>query len=195
MFVVSTLPKYLTRCSQYVRHGYLFYTVGEVPSGKDPDCVDAKLLDRYQISRCRMTRTLRKRVGEGNVVYLRLGDRFILMASEGEHHFFQDERPNDCRERPIIISGYSIGVRGGKPSVELAPDRFRVIAHKAFAIALHNPAKVTAFFAGLSYLKFNGVIRQQKKLLDSVNDKRRSAGLPLIGVGEIWRLRVAMARQ
>lgn len=189
MFVVQTLPKYLIRCSQYIRHGYLFYALGEIPSGKDPAHVDAKLLDRYQVSRCRMTRTLRRRAGEGNVVYLRLRDRFILMGSKGEHHFFQDERPSDCRVRPILISGYSLGVKRGKPCIEIAPDRLAVIAKSAQAISLHNEAKVTAFFAGISPLKFQGVIRQQKQLLDAVNDRRRRAGLAVIGVGEIWKMR------
>jgi hypothetical protein len=190
MFVVNSFPRYLNRCAQYVRHGYCLYAVGVIPSEKDPTLVDAKLVTRYQVSRCRQTRLLRRRVGEGNVVYLRYRHSFILLASGGHHQsFITDEHPCDCRERPILISGYSIGVRRGEPWVEIAPARFAAITREAQAMALHNKPKVTAFFASITPLKFQGVIQQQKRLLDAVNDRRRRGGLPIIRVEEIWQER------
>lgn len=194
MFVTRTFPRYLIRCAQYVHYGYHHYAPGEVPAGKDPTLVDAKLLDRYQVSRCRQTRSQRRRAGEGNVVYIRIGRRFLLMADGGHRRFLEEERPHDCRERPILISGYSVGVRGGSVSVELAPDRFAAIAKSAQAIALHNEAKVTAFFASISPLKFRGVIKQQKQLLDAVNERRRRAGLPVVRVDAIWAMQGATSK-
>ena len=75
----------------YVQHGYWFYVTGQVPERKCPLAVDAKLLDRYDIAISKWARARRKRTGGANVQYIRYGRSFVLIATRGEHRFFEDE--------------------------------------------------------------------------------------------------------
>src|SRR5437868_5921856 len=77
--------------SRYVASGYVFYVVGRVPAGKDPRRVDAKLIARYGVDCSKFTRARRKRAGRANVHYLRYRDVFVLLATHGEHPFFEGE--------------------------------------------------------------------------------------------------------
>src|SRR5688500_9315771 len=86
-----------------LRNGYWFYVLGEVPEGKDPRAVDEKLLNRYEVAVSKWTRFRAKDRGEARLQYLRYLTTFVLIATHGEHHFFEDEQKQirDVRERPI----------------------------------------------------------------------------------------------
>src|SRR5262249_11879430 len=71
----------------YVTHGYWLYVTGRVPEGKDPVLVDQKLIAQYGISLSRPARWRRKRIGQGNIHYLRYKSFFVLIATEGQHLF------------------------------------------------------------------------------------------------------------
>ena len=90
-----------------------------------------------------MTRARRKQKGLANVVYVRFGQTFILMATPGEHAAFDKIVSRDFRECPLHFSGYSIGIKNKKPHVIIEPKRFKGIHTKAHKIALHNSGKVT----------------------------------------------------
>ena len=51
--------------------------------------------------------------------YLRYDRVFVILATHGKQHFFQDEPFHDIREDPITFHGYSIGcgkgVDGSRP--------------------------------------------------------------------------------
>jgi len=72
--------------------GYRYYVVGRIPDGKDPQRVDAKLKAKYDLGLSRWQRARRKRAGSASVRYLRHGRLFVMLATEGKHRWFEDER-------------------------------------------------------------------------------------------------------
>src|SRR5512135_2044446 len=55
-----------------------------------------------------------------NVQYIRFRDHFFLLATLGQHHFFQEESGIlDCRVVPLKFGGYAIGYRGGHAQVRI----------------------------------------------------------------------------
>jgi len=97
----------------YLRHGYWFYVSGWVKPGKDPEQIDRKLIDKYQIAIGERERAARKQRGLANMQYIRYRHWFLLLATEGHHPFKQHEHKQirDCRRVPIRFEGYSISYR------------------------------------------------------------------------------------
>ena len=65
--------------------------------------VDDKLVERYGIGISQWARARRKQAGRANMQYLRHGRFFVLLATHGEHRFFEEEGANvrDVRRRSI----------------------------------------------------------------------------------------------
>jgi hypothetical protein len=180
---VNTLGAFLRRIAiDYVRYGYVWYAVREIPQGKEPQNVADRVCRYYSITASRVARERLKRQGKGNVVVVVYKRTLVLLATEGVHRFFDEDRPSDIRVSPLHLFGYSIGVKEAKPCVMIAPIRWKAIANQAHAIALHNQDKVRDYFERISPFKFPGILRQKKKLLHMVNLKRKRAGLPPIKI-------------
>lgn len=173
----------------YVQHGYWFYVSGWVPGGKQPEAIDRKLLDRYGIELSAWARARRKRQGLANVHYLRFDCFFVLIATTGEHTFFEREATvfRDIRRAPIHFAGYSIGCRKGvdrrwHASVRVDQDMY--LEHKAYLleVACHRPAAavVGELHRVLSFEPYAPVRRQSLNILRAVNRARATAGLELI---------------
>lgn len=75
----------------YVTHGYYFYVLGRIPDHKLPAETDQKIISQYGIDVSKWTRARRKKDGLANVHYLRYGRFFVLLATHGEHPFFEAE--------------------------------------------------------------------------------------------------------
>ena len=104
-FEATTIGGFIQQLAvSYLRHGYWFYVPGCIPARKDPREVDRKLIERYEIDQTKWSRGWRKKQGLANVQYLRLGRFFLLLATYGEHRFF--ERGGPARS----------GTRGGSRS-------------------------------------------------------------------------------
>jgi hypothetical protein len=182
-YEAHTLGEMLRKVAiDYVRFGYYRYVVRQIPKEKDPKPVDEKILKSYSITYHRTTRARLRQQGQAAIAYVRWGHRFVLLATEGHHAEVEKRSFLDCRTQPILLRGYTIGVRNGKPSVEIAPKRFRALKKLLYAIALHNEAKLTDFFERISPFHFPGVVRQKRKLLNMVNKRRKKAGLGAIAV-------------
>ena len=99
----------------YLRHGYWFYVKGHVPQNKCAESVDRKLIDKYRIDVSESTRARRKKAGRANLQYIRHERTFVLLATKGEHPFFQEEANlvRDIRRVPIRYAGYSISYKPG----------------------------------------------------------------------------------
>ena len=99
----------------YLRHGYWFYVSGRIPAGKDPRIVDDKLIAKYGIDVSESTRARRKQAGRANLQYLRHERFFVILATKGNHPFFEHEQASirDIRRRPLRYAGYSISYRRG----------------------------------------------------------------------------------
>jgi len=105
-------------------HGYWFYVTGRVPDEKAPHRIDEKLLRKYGAGLSPAARARRKRQGLANVRYVRHGRFFALLATRGEHPFFEQEAASirDIRRVPLKFAGYWISYRRGQRTREGARD-------------------------------------------------------------------------
>lgn len=171
--------------------GYWFYVTGWIPDGKDATAIDRKLTDKYDCAISKSARWRRKKLGKANVRYVRCGRFFLLIATKGEHGFFEEEANiRDIRKAPIKFNGYSISFRrDGRPTanattiqyrvhVRIEKERFKELTAEFEAIGIRMSADRLA--ARLYELPFHGyapVRRQLCTLLRLINRRRRRAGL------------------
>lgn len=172
----------------YITHGYWFYVAGEIPEGKDPAAVDAKLIDRYGLAITKWARCRRKKQGLANVQYLRHGRFFVLLATKGRHNFFERERASfrDVRRVPIKFAGYSIGCRKGPDGRWHASVRIELGQYLGLKVHLIDVASfvaldaVTVLLNRLRYSRYAPVRRQLLSLVRSINRRRKVAGRDVI---------------
>ena len=195
----STIEGFIQQLAcNYLPHGYWFYVSGFIPEGKDPAVVDEKLISKYAIGVSRTTRARRKQSGTANLHYLRFGRFFLLLATHGQHGFFEDEAPKirDVRRVPIRFAGYSVTVRRGqylrtagteappvadgkyRVRVRIAMDEFAELKAYFTERAVHSPAEqLAAEMYQLSFEPYAPIRQQLLNLVRIVNRKRRQAGL------------------
>ena len=108
----------------YLRHGYWFYVCGRVPSDKDAKAIDEKLISKYGIAVSESTRARRKRAGQANLQYIRHEQFFVILATKGQHRFFDEEKNliRDIRRVPLKYGGYSVSYRHGGRTRDGKPD-------------------------------------------------------------------------
>lgn len=171
--------------------GYWFYVCGRIPAGKAGEAIDQKLMQKYDCNNSKNTRWRRKKAGKANVRYFRWDRFFVLMATKGEHAFFEQEADiKDIRKIPIKVGGYSISFRrDGRPKnfadhqqyrvhVRIDDNRYKELTAKFDHFATRMSANVLA--AKLYEIPFQGyapIRRQLCQLLRRVNRKRRRSGL------------------
>ena len=175
----------------YLPHGYWFYVTGQVPADKDPRAVDAKLIEKYGIDISRSARTRRKRLGLANLRHLRYERFFVLLATHGKHHFFEEEAGSirDIRRIPLKFAGYSISYRcGGRTGqgksdsnwhshVRIEQRRYSELKSWFLDQATRRSAQSLAIeFYRLPFEPYAPVRRQLVKLLQAVNAARKRAG-------------------
>lgn len=169
----------------YLRNGYWFYVAGYVPTHKDPESVDRKLIDRYEIDRSKWARARRKKEGLANLQYLRFGRFFLLLATHGKHPFFEEEatRVRDARRQPITFAGYSISHRGGRPHVRIERLDHGLVRDRLLKLALvQSTEAIEREFLWLPFEPYAPVRRQLLALRRAVNWKRKLAGLDPVPV-------------
>jgi hypothetical protein len=167
----------------YIGHGYWFYVTGIVPDRKDPLAVDGKLIEHYGIDISKWARARRKRAGLANVHYLRHERFFVLIATAGEHRFFEEEKSfRDVRRDALRFDRYSIGYKrdpGGKwhPSVRIHPDAYREAKAYLLEIACRRSAEeLAAEFRSFGFALYAPVRSQLLCVLRAANQRRSAAG-------------------
>lgn len=175
----------------YLRHGYWFYVKGRVPDGKSPETIDEKLIDKYRINVSESTRARRKKSGRSNLQYIRYERTFVLLATKGEHRFFEEEANliRDIRRVPIRYAGYSISYKpGGRKKdgsnddkwhahVEIDRDQYLDLRAWFSERALRDsPNKLVKAFYELPIAPYAPVRRQMLLMLREVNHVRKVAG-------------------
>jgi len=175
-----------------VNKGYWFYVTGRIPSGKDPEGVDRKLIDLYGLDISKWTRARRKAKGLANVAYLRYERFFVLLATQGSHLLFEREGyVNDIRRKPILFHGYSIGCGKGSDgrchsSVKISVEAFDELKAHFMNMAIHRSAQVLAAeFGEIRFIPFARVRRQLLRLLAEVNGMRCASGFSSIGTSAL----------
>jgi len=173
----------------YLTQGYWFYVTGSVPDRKDPRAVDAKLIERYGLYISKWSRARRKRAGHANMQYLRHGRFFVLLATRGEHRFFQEEKYyRDVRRDSISFAGYSIGYKNGADgkwhgSVRIHPSAYRELKAKIMEEATRRSADLlTRDLLAIRFESYAPVRRQILNLLRSINRTRSEAALETLPV-------------
>lgn len=190
---------------QYVTHGYWWYVAGWIPEKKDPESVDERLVERYDITPHQSERWRRKKQGRANLQYLRFGRSFVLIASKGEHLFYgpadrggesqkklvwKGERRSrtqsleevairDIRKHPLQFEGYSIGWRNGHPSVRIAHSVYvREKAHlEEMATRRRTESMVELIRKRVGYFEPYAPVRDQLLcIIRAVNRRRVLAG-------------------
>jgi hypothetical protein len=179
----------------YLPHGYWFYVTGQVPDDKEPQLVDAKLIEKYGIAVSRAARSRQKQLGHANMHYLRHGRRFILLATHGKHCFFDEEATciRDARRTPIRFAGYAISYRrGGRVAgggvdykwhshVEIDREWFNVLQAWFLDTSIRRSADKVAYdFYRLPFEPYAPVRRQLLHLLRCVNAARKRAGQSIL---------------
>jgi hypothetical protein len=184
----------------YVQHGYWFYVTGTIPEHKCPLAVDAKLIDRYDIAISKWVRARHKQAGKANVQYLRCDRFFVLIATRGEHCFFEDEPTfRDIRRDPLSFAGYSISYKLGADrkwhaSVRIHPTEYlKLRAHFLDLATRRSVEKLMNEFQRLPFEPYAPVRRQFLNILRAVNRKRMAAGYDLLPF-EAVRLRRAVIK-
>ncbi len=174
----------------YLRHGYWFYVSGTIPAHKDARVVDDKLIAKYGIAVSESTRARRKRAGQSKLQYLRHDRFFVLMATKGNHRFFDEEgnRIRDIRRVPVRYGGYSISFRrGGRTRsgerdtqwhahVEIERERYLDLRARFVSSAAHRSMEnLVLDLYELPFEPYAPIRRQLLKILRDVNDARRHA--------------------
>lgn len=169
----------------YITHGYWFYVAAEIPEGKDPAAVDAKLIDRYGIAISKWARCRRKKRGLANMQYLRHERFFVLMATKGRHEFFERERASfrDVRRVPIKFAGYCIGCRKGRDerwraSVRIKSDTYaNLMAYFESIASRRREDSLIMELQSLQHVPYAPVRRQLLCVVRKLNRIRRYGGL------------------
>jgi len=170
---------------QYLRHGYWFYVAGVIPEGKDPTAVDAKLIKKYGIDVSRRERARRKGAGLANMQYIRHGRFFLLMATHGEHRFFEEEsgQLRDARRVPIKFAGYALSRRSGRTCVRIERGEYLRLRARFVDMAYRRPTEsLTAEFRAVRFVPYAPVRQQLLVVWRSVNRSRRKNGYDTLPV-------------
>jgi hypothetical protein len=176
----------------YVPNGYYYYAPGQIPEGKDPRLVDAKLLRKYAIARSKWSRYRQKQQGRARVQYLRWGQVFVLLATDGEHELFEAEAAvlSDFRRRPLKVGGYSIGCCGGHAHVRIDQSTYRHLKASFLARAVGCPAaRLEESFRRLRFEPYQPVFSQVLCIVRAVTRVRRTAGLGEVSAHCVRRFR------
>lgn len=186
----------------YIPHGYWFYVQGWIPDCKRAEKIDEKLIERYGVAISKWARARRKQSGQACMQYLRYQNTFVLMATMGQHSFFELERGTirDVRKTPIKIDGYSISARHGPDGklhahVRIEQERYKELKAHFLDNALRWSAPVFAKrFYEMSFEPYAPVRRQYLCILRAVNRSRSQAGLITLPTGVLpMRRRVVRA--
>jgi hypothetical protein len=183
--------------SNYLPHGYWFYTTGTIPISKNPRWVDEKLIAKYGINLSRAARARRKAAGLANLHYLRYERFFVLLATHGQHPFFAEEgeQVRDIRRVPLHFEGYSISFKKGakqrkhdatKPAakdegwhsrIQICRERYLELRAYFQDIACHRSAEaLAAMLWNLPFEPYAPVRRQLLRILRVINVRRQAAG-------------------
>lgn len=188
---VPTLGFFLRRIAiDYMRYGYYRWALRFIPPERDPQKLDAKLIDAYGVTACRTTRMRQRRQGLAVVQYVRWEHTFVLLATEGTHEQFGRLRSYDAREAPLHIGAYTIGYRASSHVVvvQVRQQVWLALSKRIHLHALSDRAAMEMRINSLPFYRFPGVTGQLRDLVKAINQRRRVAGLPLIVInyGTRW---------
>jgi hypothetical protein len=174
-----------------VGKGYFFHVTGNVPEGKDARAIDQKLIDRYGIGISKWARARRKKAGLANLSYLRFQRFFVLLATHGQHPFFEEEAAciKDIRRTPIRFAGYAVSYRAGHAHVRIEQEEYKQMKAYFLDLAVHRSVgKLEKELAQVDFEPYAPVRRQFLCILRAVNEARKKAGFTQV-TGQVFRFK------
>jgi hypothetical protein len=182
-YAVPTLGFFLRRIAiDYMRYGYCRWALRFIPPDRDLQKLDTKLIEVYGVTSCRTTRMRQRRRGLAVVQYVRWGNTFVLLATEGTHEQFDRLRSYDARDAPLHLGAYTIGYRSSQVTIQVRQRAWLAVSKRIHLSALSDRSIVETRITALPFYRFPGVIEQLRDLVRAVNQRRRVAGLPLIAI-------------
>ncbi len=185
-YVAASIDGFIEQLVRYVNTGHYFYVTGIIPDGKNPESIDAKLIERYGIDCKRWERSRRKQAGFASVHYLRYERQFILVATHGQHAFFEShsaDQLRDCRRVGIQFGGYSVRRsacgRTGKWHTLVRIDKCTATALRAHLLELalrRRKDQLEDEFRSVCFQPYRPVREQLLTILRAVNRNRKAAG-------------------
>lgn len=180
-FVADSVSAFVRRLAvNLIPNGYWFYVAGSIPSDKDPTAVDSKLIELYDLNQSKHVRYRRRLAGQASVAYVRYQQEFILLATHGEHVFFEREagQIHDLRRRPVRFHGYSISYRNGHASVRIHQEEFARLRSQLIECSITWPAdRLVQSIEHLPFEPFAPVRQQIRSLVRQAMRHRQAAGL------------------
>lgn len=170
--------------NSYLGHGFWFWRDGRIPEGKDPEAVDRKMVEVYNVAPTAWERARRKREGEANAHYLRHGHYWVLLGTHRSVFEDQDQaRVRDARKTPIRYRGYSVSHRQGHVHVRIELDTYRRLkAHFVDIATSRTKDKLVMEFYSLPFEPWAPVKDQFRCILRAVNRARKRAGFEKIPI-------------
>lgn len=185
-YEVKSVPAFVQQVGvSCVARGYFFYVTGQVPERKDPSALDSKFEELYRLDASKWTRSRRKQSGAANIRFVRLGRSFVLLATPGEHDFFENEAKGirDIRRVPLKFGGYSISHRGGHLHVRIELETYKRLKAHFVELAVRRSAEtMEQEFRRIPFEPYRPVVRQFLCILRAVNHARKAAGFEKVPV-------------
>jgi hypothetical protein len=199
-FEVTSIEGLVQQLQIHFKNGYYFYVLGMIPEGKEPSGTDEKLIRGYRTDVSKWARSRRKRRGEFNVQYIRLGRLFVLLATPGtppaeSRDFFREETRavKDARETPIKVGGYAVSAAdGGRCTIGIEHQTYKAIKAEFVGLAPHrSPEYLAAKLWDLPFEPYRRVRKQLFAILKAVNEARKRHRREPVPTSAVrWRRRV-----
>lgn len=176
-----SLKKTLHRISQdFVRFGYFYWSKSKFPATKNLDVVIARLAAEYSVIPCRELRRRARKRGEETGHILFWGDDLYLFSSSIDGRFGSQEKWFDVRTNPVPIMCYTVGLKHGKPWVQMSLERYLGLRKKFRIITLKDYDYVQREYDKISPFSYQGIVEQKLRIRRMVNPRRKAATLPRI---------------
>lgn len=122
--------------ANYLPAECVFYSQGLLKPHMDAEAIDAKMIARYEIAISKHARCWRKKQGIAAVHLLRYRLFYLVLASKGQHCFYEHEFGiKDARVTPIHFGDYEVSVQDGHSCVRLASQTKQRLKEHFLAIA------------------------------------------------------------
>ncbi len=195
-FEARNVAAFVSQIVRYVASGHYFYVRVLIPDKKELASVDAKLVERYNVSKKRWQRKRRHLKETAGIHYLRCNRCAVLMLTKGKHEaFYRDHGENirDIRREALKVFGYSIRfgfseqTKAWKVSVRLDRETYRKVREHLLACcvwdAYREASRLEREFSRLPYQPYEPVFKQLVSVLQAVNRQRRRRGFAPVAVG------------
>ena len=205
---------FLAQLLRYIRGGHFFYVSGLHP---DPDSernqrrtnpksleeCDRNIVEKFAIEMTRWERSRRRKAGRASVHYLRVGRMFVIVATKGEHRFFEEHKGqfSDVRRTAIRFGGYAVrhtccqSDKSWHTLVRLEQWTYkRLKANFELSACKKSKQQLEKEIRRIYFQCYGPVIEQLRCIVRAVNRKRKAAGITPIDASCIRR-RIRIARK